>query len=148
MLNKLNVIIRRIEQRVASKDYARQKLQASIEEISKEVNNIQKQKDQFCQHLASLVIVGETNLDALLENKTRQGVIQRKLAENDLMLADKRQKMAQMTQQLVTLKSERDSLQKKADKFTELLHQHRRREALGRENLTDMETEERINWQK
>ncbi|MFS2221659.1 hypothetical protein [Pantoea sp. B65] len=147
MFSNINMVIRRLEQRVTGKERARQKVQISVNTTEAEIAGAQQQRLLLQQHLVSLVMAGETSLEAILENKAHQGSLQRRLAEIDLMLADKRQQLEQLTQQRDVLKSERNRLQRKADKMTDHLRRCRQQQEHGRQRRHEAETEELRNWQ-
>ncbi|MBP2168826.1 chromosome segregation ATPase [Erwinia toletana] len=147
MLTNINIIIRRCEQRVVDKESARQKAQTSAETTGTEIAGAQQQRQLLQQHLASLTIAGETTLEAILENKSRQGALQRRLADIDLLLADKHQQLEQQRQQLGILKEQRNILQRKVDKITSQLQRRQKQQQQSRQRQYETETEEQLNWQ-
>ncbi|MCU5773765.1 hypothetical protein N5923_09235 [Erwiniaceae bacterium BAC15a-03b] len=147
MLNNINIIIRRCEQRVLGKEHARQKVQISAENTGAEIADAQQQRQLLQQHLASLTIAGETTLHAILENKAHQGTLQRRLADIDLLLADRHQQLEELTKQHSDLEVQRNILQRKVDKITSQLQRRRKQQQQGRQRQYEAETEEQLNWQ-
>jgi len=148
LLNNLSVVIHRLEQRVVSKESALQKTQQRTRHIQAEIAAGGQQRELLLRHLSSLVIAGSTSLEAILENKARQGSLQRKVAEMELMLADKHYQLEQQNQHLVSLKAERNQLQRKSEKMTTHLRQRQKQQLQCRQRQYDAETEEQLNWQR
>lgn len=147
MLNKIGMVIRRLEQRVASKESALQKLQLDAASLRTEIAASNQQRTLMLNHLASMVIAGANSLEAILEHKARQASLQRKLAELDLFLADKTQQLEEVCRQQAVLRTERNQLQRKAEKMTNQLQLRRKQQAQRRHRLSESETEEQLNWQ-
>jgi len=148
LLNNLSVVIRRIDQRVVSKESALQTVQHRTRHIQAEITAGDQQRDLLLRHLSSLVIAGSTSLEAILENKARQGSLQRKVAEMELLLADKHYQLEQQSQQQASLKAERNKLQRKSEKMTAHLRQRQQHQVQCRQRQHESETEEQLNWQR
>lgn len=146
MLKQIKTMLSRIEQRMGGVEREQQKLRQVMAHTEAEIAAAQRQKTTQQQHLALLTIAGKTCLEAIIENKARQGTIQRKLADITLMLSDKQQQLLQQKQQQNELKTQRNILQRKEEKFNRLLQQHLQYQQQNRQSQHDAEIEERVNW--
>ena len=148
MLNNMPVVIRRIEQRTVSKESALQQVQLTIHHIQSEITAGAQQRDLLLRHLSSLIIAGSTSLEAILDNKARQGSLQRKVAEMELMLADKHHQLQQQCQHHASLKAERIQMQRKSEKLIAHVQQRQKQQLQCKQRQHETETEEQLNWQR
>lgn len=147
MLNKIGLVIRRLEQRRVSKESALQALQLQANNLRAEISAGNQQRQRMISYLATMAIAGTTNLEAILENKARQASLQRRLAELDLLLADRNQQLEEVCRQHACFTGERNQLQRKAEKMTSQLQLRRKQQAQRKYRQYELETEEQLNWQ-
>lgn len=140
IINKRTAVnIRTIEAEIAG-------IKNEIEDLDARINECHEIITKANLHLLSFSIIGEASLTEILESKTRQAVIKRKIAMAVMHKEELSQQKTERQSALNAAQEKRKIELRKADKFTNRIRELHKEFALKQLNQLDNELEEQLQW--
>lgn len=140
IINKRTAVnIRTIEAEIAG-------IKNEIEDLDARINECHEIITKANLHLLSFSIVGAASLTEILESKTRQAVIKRKIAMAAMHKKELSQQKSECQSALNAAQEKRKIVLRKADKFTNRIRELNKELALKQLNQLDNELEEQLQW--
>lgn len=140
IINKRTAVnIRTIEAEIAG-------IKNEIEDLDARINEYDEIITKANLHLLSFSIIGAASLTEILESKTRQAVIKRKIAMAVMHKKELSQQKTERQSALNAAQEKRKIVLRKADKFTNRIRELNKELALKQLNQLDNELEEQLQW--
>lgn len=146
LLNSLRVLEGRTSMRLRSCEALIIKKKGEIRNVEAGIERQHQIIDAAKNHLQSFIIVGCVQLSDIVESKTRQATVRRKIAESELQHAELNTQKRELEQELKVALNNKHMLLRKVDRVAENVSRVRREEHNRMLNGIDNETEEQINW--
>lgn len=117
-----------------------------IEDINARIDECHEVVTKAKLHLLTFSIVGAASLSEILESKTRQAVVKRKIAMAIMQQEELNQQKIERQKALNAAQEKRKTLLRKADKFTNRIRELNKELALKQLNQLDNDLEEQLQW--
>lgn len=117
-----------------------------IEDINARIDECHEMVTKAKLHLLTFSIVGAASLSEILESKTRQAVVKRKIAMAMMQQEELNQQKIERQKSLNAAQEKRKTLLRKADKFTNRIRELNKELALKQLNQLDNDLEEQLQW--